>query len=85
MIICDISFKNYQNSFPGVYFYSEQLFFAFNVYPEDVFYEYNNKIYFLIIHKDSITNFWRLGKIFLKKYPFMFDYDKKIITPHRRT
>jgi hypothetical protein len=80
MIICDISFKNYQNSFPGVYFYSEQLFFAFNLYPEDVFYEYNNKIYFLIIHKDSITNFWRLGKIFLKKCPFMFDYDKKIIS-----
>ena len=80
MIICDISFKNYQKSFPGIYFYNEQLFFAFNLYAEDIFYEYKNKIYFLIIHKDSIKNYWRLGKIFLKKYPFMFDYDKKIIS-----
>ena len=80
MIICDISFKNNKRSFPGIYFYSEQLFFAFNLYHEDIFYEYNNKIYFLIVHKDSINNYWRLGKIFLKKYPFMFDYDKKIIS-----
>ena len=79
MIICDINFKNNMKSFPGVYFYSESLFFAFNIYYTDIFYEYNNKIYFLVIHKDSIKNYWRLGKIFLKKYPFMFDYDKKII------
>ena len=80
MIICDISFKKYKHSFPGFYLYSEQLISAFNLYQEDVFYEYNNKIYFLIIHKDSVKNYWKLGKIFLKKYPFMFDYDKKIIS-----
>lgn len=80
MIICDLSFKKNKRSFPGIYFYSEQLCFAFNLYHEDVFYEYNNKIYFLIVYKDSIKNFWRLGKIFLEKYPFMFDYDKKIIS-----
>ena len=80
MIICNISFKNNQRSFPGVYFYSEQLSLAFNLYANDIFYEYNNKIYFLIVYKDSIKNYWRLGSIFLRKYPFMFDYDKKIIS-----
>ena len=80
MIICNINFKDCQKSFPNIYFYSEQLFFAFSLYSEDVFFEYNNKIYFLIVYKDSIKDYWKLGKIFLKKYPFMFDYDKKIIS-----
>jgi len=80
MIICDLNFKSNQRSFPGVYLYSEQLFFAFNLYSKDVFYEYNNKIYFLIVHKESVKDFWRIGRIFLKKYPFMFDYDKKLIS-----
>ena len=80
MIICDIIFNNYKKSFPNVYFYSEQLFLAFNLNSDDIFYEYNNKIYFLIVYKDTVKNFWKLGKIFLKKYPFMFDYDKKIIS-----
>ena len=80
MVICDIIFNNYKKSFPNVYFYSEQLFLAFNLNGDDIFYEYNNKIYFLIVYKDTVKNFWKLGKIFLKKYPFMFDYDKKIIS-----
>ena len=80
MIICDISFKNYQKAFPGFYLYNEQLFFAFNLNSKDVFYEYNNKIYFLIVHKESVKDFWKIGRIFLKKYPFMFDYDKKLIS-----
>ena len=80
MIICDLSFKDNQRSFPGLYLYNEQLFFAFNLYSKDVFYEYNNKIYFLIVHKESVKDFWRIGRIFLKKYPFMFDYDKKLIS-----
>jgi hypothetical protein len=80
MIICDLSFKDNQRSFPGIYLYSEQLFFAFNLNYKDVFYEYNNKIYFLIVHKESVKDFWRIGRIFLKKYPFMFDYDKKLIS-----
>ena len=80
MIICELSFRNYQKSFPSIYFYSEQLCFAFNLNHDDVFFEYKNKIYFLVAYKDSIKNYWKLGNIFLKKYPFVFDYDKKIIS-----
>ena len=64
MIICELSFRNYKKTFPNIYFYSEQLFFAFNLRQDDVFYEYNNKIYFLVVYKDSIKNYWKLGNIF---------------------
>ena len=80
MIVCKSNFKENMSSFPSIYFYIEQLFFAFNLNYEDLFYEYNNKIYFLVIRKESINNYWQMGKIFLKKYPLMFDYDKKIVS-----
>ena len=80
MIICNIKFKENMGTFPGIYFYREQFFFAFNLKHEDLFYEYNNKIYFLIMRKENIVNYWKIGKIFLKKYPFIFDYDKKIVS-----
>ena len=80
MIICNINFKENMKSFPCLFFYSEHLFFAFNLDYEDLFYEYNNKIYFLIIRKEHIKDHWKIGKIFLKKYPFIFDYDKKVVS-----
>ena len=79
IIICKSNFKEKMSSFPNIYFYNEQLFFAFSLNHEDLFYEYNNKIYFLVIRKESIDDYWQIGKIFLKKYPLMFDYDKKIL------
>ena len=80
MIICKLIFKNNMKNFPSLYFYREQLFFAFNLNYEDLFYEYNDKIYFLILRKEHINNYWQLGKIFLKKFPLIFDYDKKIVS-----
>ena len=80
MIICNINFKDNMKTFPAIYFYNEQLFFAFNLNYNDLFYEYSGKIYFLVIRKEDITNYWQIGKIFLKKYPLMFDYDKKIVS-----
>ena len=80
IIICNSNFKEYMKQFPSIYFYREQLFLAFNLNYEDLFYEYKDKIYFLAIRKESIKNFWQIGKIFLKKYPMIFDYDKKIVS-----
>ena len=34
----------------------------------------------MIIHKIYYVNEWSLGTIFFKKYPFLFDYDKKAIS-----
>ena len=41
---------------------------------------FGNHIYFLIIYKLYYADFWSLGTIFLKKYPLLFDYDKKSIS-----
>lgn len=43
----------------------------------DLFYEYNNKLYFLIAFTKS--SFWRLGVQFFKKYRLIFNQDKRII------
>ena len=80
MIICNINFKQNMNTFPDIFFYNQQLFYAFNLCWDDLFYEYDDKIYFLIIRKEHIKDYWRIGKIFLKKYPFIFDYEKKIVS-----
>ena len=46
----------------------------------DVFLEKNNKIYFLIIYDNMIRTNWILGKPFLNKYFFSFNYNEKILT-----
>ena len=80
MIICDLNIKRHLSSFPKIYFYSERLSYVFNLDFNDVFIELNGKIYFLIIFKEEINTIWRIGKIFMRKYPFIFDYDQKTIS-----
>ena len=78
MIICDSNFKNNLKNFPNLYFYNRELSFTFNLDYNDVFFIYNTKIYFLIIGNELYTT-WKLGKMFMHKYPFIFDQDKKKI------
>ena len=68
-------------NFPNLYLYSRELSFTFNLDYNDVFIEQNNKIYFLIIGKNKNKNekAWRFGIIFIKKYPFIFDHERKTI------
>ena len=80
MIVCDSSFKKYLKYFPSIYFYSRELSFTFNLDYNDLFLEEKNKIYFLIAYKDMIQPIWKIGKIFMKKYPLIFDQDKKTIS-----
>ena len=78
MIICDSSIKNNLKNFPILYFFNRELSFTFNLDYNDVFFIYNDKIFFLIIGSE-VSESWMLGKIFMKKYPFIFDQDKKQI------
>ena len=80
MIICNLTFKKYLNSFPTLYFHSRELSFTFNLDYNDLFLESNDKIYFLIVYKEMLKPVWKLGKIFMRKYPFIFDQDKKTIS-----
>jgi len=80
MIVCNLEFKKYLNLFPTLYLHSRELSFTFNLDYNDLFLESNDKIYFLIVYKEMIKPVWKLGKIFMRKYPFIFDQDKKTIS-----
>ena len=79
IIICNKNFSKYISSFPDLYFFHKELNYTFILKNEDLFMTKGNHIYFLIIHKIYYVDYWSLGTIFLKKYPFLFDYDKKTI------
>ena len=80
IIICDKSFSKYIPSFPDLYFFHRELNYTFVLRNEELFVTNGNYIYFLIIHKVYYIDYWSFGTIFLKKYPFLFDYDKKSIS-----
>ena len=80
MIVCNSGIKNNLTSFPKLFFHSKDLSFTFNLDYKDLFLENENKIYFLIIYKQTLKSIWNVGKIFLKKYPFIFDFDNKMIS-----
>ena len=75
LIICNPSMKDNLKYFPTLYFFNIKFEYTFNLDYNDLFIEINNKIYFLIVGKDMELNIWNLGKIFMKKYPFIFNED----------
>ena len=79
LIVCDLSIKEDLNNFPNLYLNYKQLNFTFNLDYKDLFFEFNDKIYFLVIYKDSFNTIWNFGSLLIKKYPFMFDQDRKTL------
>ena len=79
-IVCD---KNNfdKTSFQNLSFYNVEMNMNFTLSHEDLFYEYKNKIYFLIIFPiyGITVDYWLMGKPFIKKYKLSLDKDKKII------
>ena len=70
------------NNFKDLKFYSHSYNYTFVFNKDELFYSYENKKYFLIYFpnsKDSKSNNWILGTIFLKKYLFVFNSDSKTI------
>ena len=79
-ISCDINFKEEMNKFPNINFMLRDINYIFTLTYEDLFIEFNQKIYFMIVNELFNTYDWTFGNIFLKKFPLIFDYDKKSIT-----
>ena len=79
IIICQKEIMKTINEFPKISFANDKQDFIFELTYKDLFIEYNNRILFLIIYNQYGPDFWSLGKIFMRKYPFIFDYDKKTI------
>ena len=72
-------FKENVKDFPTLNFRSNGLDRTFILTGEDLFQEYNNSLLFMIIFKEYSYKYWTLGNVFMKKYNFFFDSDKKTI------
>ena len=66
-------------NFPTLNFYLQQLLFTFQLDYNDLFEERNGKYFFKIIFDRNNKIQWKLGKPFLKKYVFVYDYETKTI------
>jgi hypothetical protein len=79
-IVCDknkLNADEFYKSFPTLYFSHSELSYIFELTSKDLFIEKNNKIYFMISTYSDEK--WYLSEIFVKKYLFSFDQDKKSI------
>lgn len=76
-IICDNNINI--NDFPELYLKSKNLQYIYQLNKNDLFIKDNNNYYFLVVFEFSRSNTWVLGKPFLRKYLFSYDYDSKSI------
>ena len=64
--------------FPILSLQSNDLNFIFQFDFNDLFLKTKNKYIFKIIYCNTNNGYWKLGKIFLEKYQFVFNYDSKM-------
>ena len=85
---CKPSYKSeIRDKFPTLYFYHHDFNYTFELDFEDLFYEKNGNLFFLICFDtgmfgdDKFTEIseWILGRPFLDKYQFSFDVEKRRI------
>ena len=75
---CDKNINN--NNFEPLVFVHNELENNFYLDKDDLFIDYNNKKYFLVLfQKESSEQKWALGKPFVKKYQLFFDHESKNI------
>ena len=79
-IFCDSSFKKEMNKLPNINFMIRDINYTFILTYEDLFIEFDQKIYFMLVNDYYHSDYWTFGNLFLKKFPLIFDYDKKTIT-----
>ena len=80
VIICDkIRFKD-MNKFPSLNFMHRELNKTFEFSYKDLFQEISNSLVFSIVLDENDKYHWSFGRMFLKKYQFVFDNDQKTIT-----
>ena len=79
-IVCNKSDFN-QKLFPELSFFNSERNFTFILNNDDLFYEFENKIYCLIIFPiyPIDVDYWYIGKPLLLKYKLFMDKDNKVI------
>ena len=65
--------------FPQLNFFKADFEASFSLTYEDLFFIKGNKVYFLIVFHHILKEVWELGKPFLKKYSFAFNFDSKLV------
>jgi hypothetical protein len=70
---------NIKTKIPTILFEQDHLKYNFTLNINDLIYEKNDYVYFLLLYSTNQRNKWTLGKPFLKKYPFVFNPDMKDI------
>ena len=68
-----------RKKFPELVFFKNDLEEKFNLTYQDLFFTKGDNVYFLIVFNHIYDDIWELGKPFLKKYSFAFNFDSKII------
>ena len=76
MIYCNFT-ENELNKFPSLLLKSVELNYVFNLDYNDLFHKTRNVYIFKVI-QGMDNNVWKLGKVFLEKYQFVFNYDSKM-------
>ena len=79
IISCDIDSEFKKENFPSLFFVNKKFNYTFELDYNDLFIKKGNKYFFLVIFPSSYIEHFELGKIFLKKYFFFYDIDKKTI------
>ena len=78
VIYCHHNFtENDLKKFPVLLLQSNDLNYIFNFDFNDLFLKTKNVYIFKIMYSGG-HGYWKLGKIFLEKYPFVFNYDSKM-------
>ena len=65
--------------FPTLFLKCKNLQYEFQLTKDDLFIKHNHKIYFLIVFEFLRIKTWKLGKPFLDKYLFSYNYDSKTV------
>ncbi len=76
-IVCDNDIDI--STFESISFEIKEINSNFTFNSKDLFYNYQNKKYFLIVFNKYYSSYWIFGRLFLKKYQILFDFDKKIL------
>ena len=68
-----------RKKFPELKFVKSELEECFNLTYNDLFYTKGNNVYFLIVFNNLYNEIWELGKPFLNKFSFVYNFDSKLI------
>ena len=81
IISCDINLftEKEKKKFPSLYFYHLKYNYTYVLNYKELFNTIYNRTFFLITWSKTYECFWTFGQLFMKKYQFIFDSDKKTI------